>query len=78
MKIIDNIKNLFSRKYKPGYTSIKDFERIKVPPVCQIKFCGTKLNVINTYRCPYCNRFHCDKHRLPEEHGCTNPKNPYI
>ena len=33
-------------------------------------------NFINIFECPYCNRIFCEKHRIPENHNCKNPKKP--
>lgn len=38
--------------------------------------CGKSLHFVNQFRCHYCNRYHCDKHRLPETHVCKNPTKP--
>lgn len=31
---------------------------------------------INSFKCRFCNIYHCDKHRLPEEHKCTGEPTP--
>ena len=50
----------------------------KIPQTCQKMNCKTKLNLINAFYCHYCYRYHCKKHRLPEDHNCKgNPKNPH-
>jgi len=52
-------------------------ERTYTHHICQFKKCKKKLGIINRYKCPYCSREFCDKHRLPENHNCKNPKLPY-
>ena len=32
--------------------------------------CKKKLHLTTDFKCIYCNRYHCDKHRLPEHHRC--------
>lgn len=44
--------------------------------ICQFNKCKQKLGTTNRYHCPYCDREFCSKHRIPEEHGCKNPKTP--
>ena len=50
----------------------------KIPEHCQYIDCKTSFTLINYFYCKYCNKFHCEKHRLPEKHKCSNPKNPHI
>lgn len=38
--------------------------------VCSLRNCKQKLKVVNRFRCSYCGREFCDKHRLPEDHDC--------
>ena len=42
------------------------------------EFCKKEVNyTINRFYCNYCYKWHCEKHRLPEEHGCSGkPKAP--
>ncbi|MDP3881964.1 MAG: AN1-type zinc finger domain-containing protein [Nanoarchaeota archaeon] len=47
--------------------------RDKIPKKCQL--CNSSFNIF-PYICPYCKKYHCDKHRLPEDHKCPNPKLP--
>ena len=42
---------------------------------CQARGCKEKLTLLN-YHCRYCDKKFCEKHRLPEEHRCPNPKLP--
>jgi hypothetical protein len=45
--------------------------------ICPYNKCKRKLNYLNTFHCPYCHKYHCEKHRLPENHKCTgNPELP--
>lgn len=37
---------------------------------------GTVKSYLDGFLCPYCKKWHCSKHRLPEKHGCANPKKP--
>jgi len=46
----------------------------KKPEVCNI--CNKKLGLIDKFECDYCGKFHCDKHRLPEEHDCKKATKP--
>jgi len=67
-----------------SYISIGNYTIIKVsavkpvitkPIVC--KFCNKKIQIIvNRFFCPYCKNWHCEEHRLPEEHSCPNPTKP--
>ncbi|MBU2652469.1 MAG: AN1-type zinc finger domain-containing protein [Bacteroidetes bacterium] len=50
---------------------------IKRESVCNFKGCKKKLNLINTYHCPYCDKDHCETHRIPEKHECESPRLPY-
>lgn len=47
----------------------------KFPKTCQCEGCKNKLSILS-YRCPYCKKWHCETHRLPEDHLCKNPKLP--
>jgi predicted nucleic acid binding AN1-type Zn finger protein len=38
---------------------------------CYLEDCNNKIKISN-FKCSYCNIFHCDKHRLPETHGCSH------
>lgn len=43
---------------------------------CQFQVCTKKINSFTRYECNYCHKEFCENHRLPEEHGCKNPKLP--
>ena len=43
---------------------------------CQYPKCKNKVMGTSRFRCPYCNKVFCEKHRLPEHHKCKNPKLP--
>ena len=43
----------------------------------QCSVCNKKLDIYS-HKCPYCKKWHCYEHLLPETHKCSNPKNPYI
>jgi predicted nucleic acid binding AN1-type Zn finger protein len=42
---------------------------------CQFRGCGNELKGL-TYTCPYCHKRFCEKHRLPENHKCKDPRKP--
>lgn len=73
LKLKEKIVLLFRKK------EIKIPEKKKrIPRGCQYPNCKKKLNFITTFHCPYCDKYHCDKHRLPENHECKNPKKPFF
>lgn len=43
---------------------------------CQFKGCDEKISTLTRYECPYCHKQFCERHRLPENHNCKNPKLP--
>lgn len=55
----------------------KDFVPIPTPIArkCGYHACKKKLKGL-TYKCPYCKKTYCDRHRLPEEHNCPSPQLP--
>jgi len=55
----------------------KEAEDKRDSKFCEYKNCNEDLNPLNKFRCPYCRKYHCEEHKLPEEHGCRNPKLPY-
>ena len=40
----------------------------KEKPKCA--YCGKEINDPAPFRCPYCNKIFCSKHKKPEEHEC--------
>lgn len=59
----------FTTLFKPKKKSeIQDYK---------CNFCSAEIYSINGYHCPYCGNYHCQNHRLPEEHECSNPKKPF-
>lgn len=41
------------------------------------EFCKTEVPYeLDRFYCPYCNKWHCPKHRLPEEHNCSGKPKP--
>ena len=42
---------------------------------CNYTSCRKMLTGL-TYKCPYCHKRFCSKHRLPEDHNCPNPQLP--
>jgi len=69
-----NIKSFFLKK--PEEEEVPEEPKIiKIINHCNI--CPKKINVLSGWRCAYCNEWHCDKHRLPEDHKCEgNPMSP--
>jgi len=49
----------------------------KIPAICEFVGCDNHLVFPKNFYCKYCKEYHCDKHRLPEEHECPNPSSPY-
>ena len=43
--------------------------------VCRLRGCKNKLKGL-TYQCPYCHKWFCEQHRLPEDHKCPSPRKP--
>ena len=39
------------------------------------EYCGSKATGLDAYICRYCDKYHCSKHRLPENHKCTGNPN---
>jgi predicted nucleic acid binding AN1-type Zn finger protein len=60
MGIISRIRKLFS-----GLFGKKEY-----PLYETCAFCGERAYL--PFHCEYCNRYFCDKHRLPFEHDCKN------
>ena len=51
-------------------------ERPKYKGYCE--HCGHKVaDFLDIFYCKYCKEHHCTKHRLPEDHECPSPSNPY-
>jgi len=44
--------------------------------ICQYPKCPKGLSLLARFKCPYCKEYHCEKHRLPEDHKCENPQLP--
>lgn len=38
------------------------------PIYCAI--CNKRVALLNDFKCPYCKKYHCEEHRLPEKHKC--------
>lgn len=38
--------------------------------------CDKDISSVDGWYCKYCKKWHCGKHRLPENHKCENPKLP--
>ena len=58
-------KNIKKVEKKPN--KLKKIE--KKPLICEI--CNKKLGVLDLFKCKYCHKVHCEKHRLPENHNCS-------
>lgn len=39
--------------------------------------CDKSVKGLSHFVCKYCGNEHCESHRLPENHSCPSPKNPY-
>ena len=63
-----------SRKIFGKKTVIEIKTKLSIPILCKV--CKKEPSVVDLFECPYCGNFHCKKHRVPEEHGCPNPKKP--
>ncbi len=70
------IRNFFSTEKEIEEAPAEEFEetikkhyKIK-KDICNLKTCKEKLNMLNGFKCHYCDNYFCDKHRLPEEHNC--------
>ena len=78
MGFLSWIKNIFARK--PKIIIIEDFvpekkRRIRTEAkLCNI--CKESINSLTGFYCGYCHNWHCEKHRLPEEHNCKSPAKP--
>tara|TARA_Y100000310_G_C20379669_1_gene667477 strand:- start:10 stop:312 length:303 start_codon:yes stop_codon:yes gene_type:complete len=68
-----------SRFYHVDKEKGKDIaKKKKIPPTCQFKECNKKLTLTTYFFCKDCGKYHCNRHRIPEEHKCKgNPKNPH-
>jgi hypothetical protein len=55
----------------------KDFVPTPTPIArkCGYHACKKRLKGL-TYKCPYCKKTYCERHRLPEEHNCPSPQLP--
>lgn len=67
--------NYFKKQKKPTIKSIFQKERIRDPAI-SCSFCNNRLTSITGFYCNYCNKWHCEEHRLPESHNCPRPKLP--
>ncbi|MBI5390640.1 hypothetical protein HZB02_04070 [Candidatus Woesearchaeota archaeon] len=45
-------------------------------PQTNCVICGREPSLIKDFFCKYCGKWHCQNHRLPENHKCPNPKRP--
>jgi len=80
MNVIERLLSWFmsifiKRKYEEPKREVED-TKTKYKGYCDL--CKTKKKFPDYFYCKYCNKYHCDKHRLPEQHKCPNPKSPYI
>ena len=67
-------KIIHHKKEEPNLIPlITTSEKIQNRKVCNARDCRIKLNLANRHDCNYCGGYYCEKHRLPEEHGCKNP-----
>lgn len=63
---------------KEKYAEKKDYVPTPTPITmkCNYTSCRKMLTGL-TYKCPYCHKRFCYKHRLPEDHNCPNPQLPF-
>lgn len=66
----DNIDKLC--KYHKPHVLLRKYIQL----LCEFKNCNKKLGTLY-FKCPYCDKIHCETHRLPENHECPNPTLPY-
>jgi len=78
---LEKRKAIKTHKFTNGFYEYKkprkfESERKKYNGYCE--FCGEKgVNILYMFLCAYCNKWHCKKHRLPENHNCNGkPKSP--
>jgi len=75
-KILDWFAPKDESLYEYSFASEKKKRRFPIPLHCEYENCQQELNILS-YRCGYCNKWHCEKHRLPEDHNCSgNPISP--
>ena len=60
MGILRSIRGFFSRLFK----------KKEYPLYETCAFCGKRTYL--PFHCEYCNKYFCDKHRLPFDHDCSN------
>ncbi len=66
--ILKKIKEFFLvEEYEPEEEIRTEKER---RDKCNLESCKEKLNMVNGFKCHYCDNYFCDKHRLLEEHNC--------
>jgi hypothetical protein len=41
------------------------------PGHCEFHGCTNKPTGLDVYHCRYCEKYHCPKHRIAEDHNCT-------
>ena len=63
------------KKEKEREEHFKRVNKEKKHHVCQLRGCKNKLQGL-IYKCPYCKKYFCEEHRLPEKHKCKNPEKP--
>jgi len=63
---------------KPKYREPKkDVVKKRQKYLGYCEFCNIKKGFPDYFYCKYCEKYHCDKHRLPEQHHCFgNPTLP--
>jgi predicted nucleic acid binding AN1-type Zn finger protein len=60
MGLIGRIRDFFTLPFKK-----KEYPLYETCAVC-----GERTYL--PFRCEYCNRYYCDRHRLPFDHDCSN------
>ena len=60
MGLSDTVSRLFRRL----------FSKTEYPVYNSCAICGERVYL--PFRCEYCGRYYCDRHRMPFDHACKN------
>ena len=71
----ENKSEAFTKKKKRRF---KWFNELKITSLKGIlcEYCYKSMSIDNRFFCKYSEKYHCNYHRLPEEHNCPNPNLP--
>lgn len=71
------IEDLYAGEYIPPVRETRQkIKRRKMPHKCEGE-CSNILTTTTSFYCADCKRWHCEEHRLPENHACKGkPKAP--